>query len=873
MAIIMNNTTTNAHETQGKAPATLFASAITRVAIRATAPTLVAILSAVAVAVVFIVSSTTLRPNAFDPVGERSLLERYAVQIDGPENDAGRDVLFVVEPQSGETISQEALDALYAKIEACELLEPKLFGFQYDEYEREPARFLSADELQAAAQLAVVAAKLARNDSKPLELKTIVAQLAQSQDVDARFAFAKAFDDVMRLPNPTHENIARPVPDGVEAREPQAFQTAKFLIAKDGALAVCQATAQIDPTRDDARPLVDAVDAIVNEFCDEFPGLDATPTGAIPLQNADLAFAMNACVPIAIAFLVGAALLAWTTFARLSRALIVLAAILVATICSLGLYALCGAPTNPNVVFGILALATLALTCAAVYLAQYAAIRDSERSVSAALRATTDVVATPLAFLAVMACALGAAIALCSLELRAAGLALVIGAPTTWLAAIALLPALLQVVDGRRPLKEQGSRVDLTQYFAPIIRRPRATLAIAAIAVVACAAAVSNLQFQPTRTRFLPDRAPTRVALERATNALGFNPTLRACVRLDSTEDARALKGRLEEDQTLVVFDPTAAAPTSGPDREMKIAAIRDALNSLQTNLPELAPPTYDELDEPLQALADVAKEEDAGATLLDAIERAALLEPQERDARLAILQRVFAVETLKRLFTLRDLVERRADGQNARAKGVELTVYSTADLERVANLAAFVENLVATNPKTTGPAPRALQRLQTTNLLRVVAAVLAFLAIFAVAAARARSALTAFAVLAPCVAVYLALLGLAAWLKTPLSVETLALSVLAFLLAADAARRVDANDRATAAAPIVAITLAVAFCPALAQTEQGWRDFARLGILVAALYFVAVAILIPAALKLVEEPTLEIESPNSENPLKTQQN
>ena len=237
MAIIMNNTTTNALETQGKAPATLFASAITRVAIRATAPTLVATLSAVAVAVVFIVSSTTLRPNAFDPVGERSLLERYAVQIDGPENDAGRDVLFVVEPQSGETISQEALDALYAKIEACELLEPKLFGFQYDEYEREPARFLSADELQAAAQLAVVAAKLARNDSKPLELKTIVAQLAQSQDVDARFAFAKAFDDVMRLPNPTHENIARPVPDGVEAREPQAFQTAKFLIAKDGALA------------------------------------------------------------------------------------------------------------------------------------------------------------------------------------------------------------------------------------------------------------------------------------------------------------------------------------------------------------------------------------------------------------------------------------------------------------------------------------------------------------------------------------------------------------------------------------------------------------------------------------------------------------
>ena len=863
---MLNDYSNHDQETRNEPdPTTLFAAAIARVAIRAAAPSCVAILTALAVAVVFIVSSTTIRTNSFDPVNERSILERYAIALDQNEHAPGRDILFVIEPRPGEAISLDAVDSLYQALQDSQLLAPKPFAIDPARVEREPEAFFSQNELDDAAKLATVAAQLARQDPQPLLLNSVVEELTNSNDLDAKFAFAKALDDVMRNPNPTRDNIANPTANGVEARTPQALQNAKRLLAQDGALAIIRAVPVTD-ANDDDRAILAEINAITQRFSEERPQLSVVATGAIPLQQLDLNAALRVSAIFGAAFLLAAFFLTWATFARISRALVVTANTLVATICALGIYAVSGATVNPNLAFGALAVATLALSASATYLAQYSAVRVEERSVSAAILETSNAVANPIAITAAVAFLIGVILAICSPEMRAPGLLILIGAPVAWLATIAVIPTLLQLLDGPRPLKAQGTRVDLTQYFGPVTRRARATVALATLAALGAAYALAQTQFLPTRARFIPRNAPEMAALERATKALGFNPALYATIRVESNEEARALRQRLQEDQTLVVFDPNDAAPARSSEREIKLTAIRDALSSLQTALPDTPAPRYETLDEPLQKLAAASKDDDAEPLILDALERAALLQPRERDARLALLQRVYAVETLKRLFRLRDLLaaaefEETQKNERAEPNELEITVCSTRDLERAANLAAFVDNLTSVTPRVTGVAPRAWQRLQINNIARLAAVAGAFALLFASVWYAARSFRVALAVVAPTLAAYLATLGVAALLKLPLSAETIAITALAMILAADAARRARDGDRATAASPIVAGTLALAFVAALQSPEPGWREFARLGVIAAALEFLAVAIVIPSALRLAATKELELEN------------
>ena len=654
-----------------------------------------------------------------------------------------------------------ALDEIARELDEVPETHLETIGLDDESFLGKRAYFYPQEELENAVELGRIARAIERQDYAAFELPAAARRLADARDPNAIETFAEdvlqTFDSSFRNVNAANEPDER----NFEPSLPDALVPQYWRLSPNGDLAM--ATLEFDESDADAnardsrarqKNALEAVDAILARAAERRPDFRYVVTGLAALDRAEA----NALRPLLIRAVIFGALVAlalfWLAFSpigaaskgdgglgffrscgRLTRAALCLIAsaapvVVVETV----VYAANGRlqPLDLLAAFPVFAFGTAA---AALWFAQYGALRKRIRALEVAVETTNALVGRALACAAIALICAALAWAISCEARRVVGLAIALGALVSLASTLVLAPAAIILCESARPFKSAAPIAQTPYAFA--LRRPKLVLVVTLALIAPVVVAASKIDRAPTSLGLVDDRLPESAALERATNALGYYPALRADVMLDAdSDDFTSLKTRLAEDGSILVDDPFATAPKITADQKAIVGELAVALAPLAPALPNLPPPKRDEF---MQALDLVDSTLEFNASTLDENERfdydsarAALADARraveacdERDfAPLAQrLQRVEALDLLARIFTLRDscsaepptvddlspaLKARRIDPATGRPT---MRVYSRKDLTRRSALAAFVGNVGAATSDSAGTAPALFNR------------------------------------------------------------------------------------------------------------------------------------------------------------------
>ena len=741
------------------------AASAARFAARNRAAVLLVALGLVVAAAFYLAKARFESSPSVEPLRMARFLAKRSAEYDAASLAKLPPVLVVVEkakPDLDDATFNAALDAIAQDL--LEIPETRLetVGLDDASFNGKRAYFYSKDELEDAVELGRIAQAIARGDVSPLELPAVVRQLSDDPNPEAIAAFAseasQAFDPSFRalnLPTASAERDSEPpLPD---ALKPEYWRR-----SEDGALAMATLEFIVHETPPNAyrsapeKDVLAAVDAACARAAERSAEVRCVATGLAALDRAEA----NALRPVLTrAMIVGAVvlvLLFWIAFSRLPRAAICLATSAAPVLAvEVALFAFNGRLQPRDLLAAFPALA-FAISASSLWFAQYGRLRRRIRALEVAVETTNALVGRAIVCAALALVCGAVALALSSEASRPVGLALALGALVSLAATLIVAPAAIILCESARPFKSATPPAKTPFAFA--LRRPKLVRALAILAVAPFAVAAPNIDRAPTSLGLVDADLPERVALDRATEALGFYPALRADVMLDeSDDDFPSVKNRLAEDGSVVVDDPFATAPKISADQKAIVGDLASALEPLAPAAPSLPAPDRDEflkaldaLDASLQFYAEGLTEAErfdydaARAALADA--RRAVDACEERDfaTRAQRFQLVEALDLLKRLFTLRDacsvepptlddlspaLQARRVDPATGRPT---LRVYSRKDLTQRSALTAFVGNVGVATPESGGSAFALFDRASDANAALIFALAIWTLALIA---------------------------------------------------------------------------------------------------------------------------------------------
>ncbi|MFZ5830121.1 MAG: MMPL family transporter [Planctomycetota bacterium] len=287
-----------------------------------------------------------------------------------------------------------------------------------------------------------------------------------------------------------------------------------------------------------------------------------------------------------------------------------------------------------------------------------------------------------------------------------------------FLAAVLLLPAMLQLSDARRPAHAMPNALDLDIFLKPLYSRPNAALLIGGVATIFAAFGLSKLWYDHNLMNLQPEGLESvRLGQQLATES--NQGAYFALSMADSREQAIARKEALLKLPSVDRVDEIASAmPAEDQERSAAVVRIHAALKNLPSSVPQIPTAPPEEMRAHVAALLQslpAAPEltgirERLGYTLqaLDALPAA------EYYARLSDYQQAMAGDLLARLHAMKSAADPQPpawsdlpEGLTARFVGHNgkhlLKIYSRGDIWDMAATERFVREVRSVDPDATG--------------------------------------------------------------------------------------------------------------------------------------------------------------------------
>lgn len=887
-------------------------NALARVVVRAPATTLAVVAFLAVVALFFSFCYLESAPTALryparegtplfalDELFRREVADRAECQLIVEGNDKN------VSPKQ----IQNALDFVWNELKA----RPELFEIVYrsldsESFKENRAFFYDAQEMKKAEELAATALRiqkgawdefapdayalqLARQTGSPAPLgaldslnsPAVSAALADAapENLDAILTFVRAVVDATSPETRSPAQMRSPVASGVEATTPKALQEERYATyVRDGAQGgfVSFAMKQGLSSRD-RRYALDEVARIAEILEENNPGIDVEATGlpffAARERDAFLRTGKTA-LPLA---LVGVFVLFWAFFGRAVYAFLAVATLLLCAALTLGLQTFAVGSFSPDDAPQSALLICAVILFVASYLGKYTATRREIRSASEALVLTGSNVGVGILSLGTSVLVLCVPATLIEPSKRAFFVVLGGGAFLSALVVVTALPAALRLIDGANPFKSTPcvKRASITLESAGSFLRVCSVAAT--IGAIGLAYGVSKVETDPTHYAFY---APTSKVFQGDDASAQYleSAALNACVFVRDAQEARTLRDKFAEVETLAIDDVASRIPEVGPDEIIAVERLSDALAGLEPEIGAIPLPerkaflaSLDAISERVKETSASSKEGKGALDILDVARRQIdALSDEELATRLDAFARLIAVGTLERLYLLKEQTTPREptiDDLSSTLKRryiaedsgrVIVWVYSLARLSTPGALRAFDSNIRAVASEATGPAVLAVESWSESSKMGNVC-VGALFAIFGVWGwARYRNAKQTLAALLPPALMLVATAGVAGlfhmgvnpvnWLIFPTSLA------LGFVSGEGLAHELERDPKArlfsreyVLGTGCAGLSISCVFLCWLVAPEQGWQVLARTGVMIGFLHIVVALILAPAFL------------------------
>lgn len=884
-------------------------SALARVVVRAPATTLavVAFLAAVALFFSFCYLENAPAPLrypsregttlfALDELFRREVADRAECQL-VVEGDAKK-----VSPKQ----IQNALDLAWNELNA----RPELFEIIYrsldsESFKENRAFFYDAQEMKKAEELAATALRIQRGEWDEFAPDAFALKLARQselpatpeasdsldaseasdspapENLDALLTFARAVVDATSPETRSPAQMRSPVAPGVEASVPKLLQEERYATySRDGAEGgfVTFAMKQGLSSRDQ-RYALDEVARIEERLKENNPEIDVEATGlpffAARERDAFLRAGKTA-LPLAFA---GVFVVFWAFFGRAIYAALAAGAILLCAAMTLGLQTFAVGSFSPNDAPQWALIICAAILFVASYLGKYTATRREIRSASEALvRMGSNVGVTILSW-GTSLLFLGALGALVEPSKRAFFVVLGGGAFLSALIVATALPAALRLIDGANPFKSSPGSKSATITLESAGSFLRVSSILATAGMLGLAYGVSKIETDPTHYAFYAPTSQVFVGSDATAQRLESAP-LNACVFAEDAEDARTLREKFSEVETLAVDDVASLIPDVGPDQIVAAERLSDALAGLEPEIGAIPIPDRTAFLASLDAISERVKETSAstkeGKGTLDLLDVArkqiGALSDAELETRLDAFARLVAVGTLERLYLLKGQTTPRAPTIDDLSPTLKrryvaedsgrliVWAYSLARLSAPGALRAFVANIRAIDSEATGPAVLAEESwAESTKMGNVCVG--ALFAIFGIWGwARYRAAKQTLAILLAPALTLVGTAGIAGifhmgvnpvnWLifPTALALGFVAGEGLAQELERDPTARLFSREYVLGTA-CAGLSISCVFLCWLVAPEKGWQALARTGVMIGFLYIFVALVLTPAFL------------------------
>lgn len=353
------------------------------------------------------------------------------------------------------------------------------------------------------------------------------------------------------------------------------------------------------------------------------------------------------------------------------------------------------------------------------YLARYMQLRKTAPSTAEALAATsrgvgpgitTGAVSTAIAFfMASFAEFTGVA----ELGIIAGG-----GILFCWLAAMTLLPAMIQLSDGRRSSRRIPGALNLDVWLRPLFFKPRLVLTAAVAGTALLSLGLARLWYDYNLLNLQP-RGLESVKWERELLTNSNQSAWFALSLAESREDALARKARFLELPSVDRVEEVASLfPSELDQKQPIIARIHQRLRNLPASAPEIPVAQPAELNQVLGRLqgmiAACGADAQAGAYLEQFRQLLLRLPARDYYRRLSAYQQNLAADLLTRLAMLRaaadpeppqlaDLPESLVTRFVGRSGKYLLKIYGKSDIWDVAAMEQFVHEVRSVDTEATG--------------------------------------------------------------------------------------------------------------------------------------------------------------------------
>lgn len=804
---------------------------------------------------------------------------------------------------------RNALDFVWNELHA----RPELFEIVYrsldsESFKENRAFFYDAREMKKAEELAAVALRIQRGEWEEFAPDAYALKLADQSELlatpdspdpfvasetsetsetsspknlDALLTFARAVVDATSPETRSPAQMRSPVAPGVEANVPKSLQEERYAIySRDGFEGgyVTFAMKQGLSSRDQ-RYALDEVARIVERLEENNPGIDVEATGlpffAARERDAFLRAGKTA-LPLAFA---GVFVVFWAFFGRAIYATLAVGAILLCAALTLGLQTFAVGSFSPDDAPQWALLICAAILFVSSYLGKYTSTRREIRSASESLVRMGANVGVTILSLGTSILLLCVPAAFIEPSKRAFFVVLGGGAFLAALVVATALPAALRLIDGANPFKSSPGNKSATITLESAGSFLRVCSILATVGMIALGYGASKVETDPTRYAFY---APTSQVFwgSDASSRLLESAPLNACVFAEDAEEARKLREKFSEVETLVVDDVASRIPDVGPDQIVAVERLSDALAGLEPEIGAIPIPdrktflaSLDAISQSVKKTSGSTKEGKGTLDILDvARKQIDALSDSDLETRLDALARLIAVGTLERLYLLKEQTTPRAPtiadlSPTLKRRYVAedsgrliVWTYSLARLSAPGALRAFVANIRAVDSEATGPAVLALESW--TELAKMGnVCVGALFAIFgAWGWARYRAAKQTLAILLSPALMFVGTAGIAGffhmgvnpvnWLVFPTALA------LGFVSGEGLARELERDPTArlfsreyVLGTTCAGLAISCVFLCWLVAPEKGWQALARTGVMIGFLNTVVALILTPAFL------------------------
>ncbi|MEN6493130.1 MAG: MMPL family transporter [Thermoguttaceae bacterium] len=286
-----------------------------------------------------------------------------------------------------------------------------------------------------------------------------------------------------------------------------------------------------------------------------------------------------------------------------------------------------------------------------------------------------------------------------------------------WLAALTLLPAMIQISDGNRSLGSIPSPLNLDVWLQPLFYKPRLTLVVFVVGTLGLSFGLTRLWYDYNLLNMQPVGLES-VKWERELLTKGNQSAFFALSMTDSPEDALARKARFLSLPCVDRVEEIASMfPPGLPQKQPLIHRIHERLVHLPPFAPELplvAPADLDQILSGMENMTTAAGAVEIGGRLRQIRDLLRRIPPHEYYRRLSAYPQTVAADLLTRLAKLRtaanpeppqlaDVPPALATRFVGRSGKHLLKVYGKGDIWDVTSMEQFVQAVRSVDTEATG--------------------------------------------------------------------------------------------------------------------------------------------------------------------------